>query len=647
MWPLKIYYIHMKIRITYLLVSICTLLFLSSALMRNNDAPQLKDNNTDIPKLNNPMSVQYLKKNLHKSQPRLVMNRSTERNLKKKLKSDPVIQNMFKAIQLNAANIQNEPLLERRKIGRRLLSVSREMLYRMNMLGMVYRIEKDPVILQRINDEVVAVSEFSDWNPSHFLDVAEMAMAVAIALDWTAGDLPKSTIELAQTALIEKGIKPSWPENGKNPGWAYGTNNWNQVCNGGMIAASIAIAEKDPELAAKTISRALDGLPHSLVEYMPHGVYPEGSTYWGYGTGFSVITAAMLESAFGTNFGHTEYPGFMESALFRVLCNAPSGMYYNYADCGDKRSNQGDVILAWFAAKSGNRVFFEKDRFLMPAQDMGKLSRIAGASLVWLAQFEDKSEEKMPTAWKGDGANPIVIFTGGENDPHEYYFGGKGGRGTVNHGNMDGGSFIFELNGVRWVVDPGNQSYHELEKTGFDLWGRCQDCERWSLLTKNNFGHSTLTVNNQLHVVDGKATITSFKEGEYPEATIDMTPTFKGQLKSVERRFVKDSNTSILIEDNIETSDETKMITWQLLTTADVEIINGGAILKQDGKMLKMDNLSHGDLLVSVVSLYPAPLELDRQMKGLKRLEIQIPAWTIENNKETIRVRLSEHKDTL
>src|SRR3546814_535322 len=221
----------------------------------------------------------------------------------------------------------------------------------MNFLCMVYRIEKKPEILQRINDELVAVCNFSDWNPSHFLDVGEMSMAVAIGLDWTAGDLPEETIELAETALIEKGLKPSWPENGKQLWWAYGNNNWNQVCNGGMIAAAIAVAEREPELAAKTIHRALEGLPHALEEYLPSGVYPEGSTYWGYGTGFSVITIAMLESAFGTDFGYGDYPAFKESAIFRVLCNAPSGMYYNFADCGDKRSQNGDNILEWFRSE--------------------------------------------------------------------------------------------------------------------------------------------------------------------------------------------------------------------------------------------------------------------------------------------------------
>jgi len=595
----------------------------------------------EIPKLNNPVSVQYLKANLRKSQPRLVLNAELEKLVKAKLKTDPVIQNMYRAIQANATEIQKKSFLERKLEGRRLLGVSREMLYRMNMLGMVYRMEKDPVILKRINDEVVAVCNFSDWNPSHYLDVAEMSMAVAFALDWTAGKLPKSTIELAKTALIEKGIKPSWPENGKNPGWAFGHNNWNQVCNGGMIAASIAIAEKDPELAAKTIARAIDGMVYALVQYQPDGVYPEGSTYWSYGTSFTVVTSAMLESAFGTDFGIAEYPGLKESAVYRVLMNTPSGWYYNFADCGDKRSEMGDVTLAWFAAKTGNKTFFEKERFLLPITNLGELSRLSGAALVWMSQFEEKSSVKVPQNWKGDGDNPIVIFTGGENDPRGFYFGGKGGRATTSHGNMDAGSFIFELNGVRWVIDPGNQNYNTLEQAGFDLWGSCQDCQRWTLLTKGNHGHSTITVNDERFINSGYAPLINFKEGATPEATFDLTAVYGENIKKAVRKFQKDSPASVVIEDNFETSEKTKLITWQLLTTADVELVKGGAVLKQDGKSLKLENLLHPDLALSVVSLYPAPLELDRQIEGLKRIEIRIPAWTIENGKANIKIRLS------
>ena len=624
-----------------LLKSLCGVIF----LMTLGALPPLKSPHTltkeEIPPLENPITEAYLKKNLRKKGPRLVLTPQLEKSLKQKLTSDPVIQNMYKALQLNAEKVQEQPLLERKKIGRRLLSVSREMLYRINVLGMVYRMEKDPQVLSRINEEVLAVCKFSDWNPSHYLDVAEMSLAVALALDWTGKALPSSTRELAKKALIEKGIQPSYNSKG-NVGWIKGTNNWNQVCHGGMIAASIVIAEDDRALAAKTIHRALEGMPHALVEYGPDGTYPEGSTYWGYGTSFSVVTAAMLESAFGTDFGIADYPAFKESATFRALCNAPSGAYYNFADCGDKRSQNGDITLAWFALKTGNAAFFEKERFLRPAEDMGKLTRLAGAGLVWLSQFEPTDAAPLPQAWKGEGSNPIVIFRGPDNDPHQYYFGGKGGRGTVNHGNMDGGSFIFELNGVRWIVDPGNQGYHDLEKTGFNLWGRCQDCERWTLITKSNFGHSTLTVNDQLHVVDGFASLKSFVPGPKPEATFELSPTFAGQLTSAQRRFVKEGPTSLLIEDEIELSEATHTVTWQLMTTAEVEFRQGGVMLHQNGKQLKVENLSHAEVSFSVVSLDPPPLELDRKIDGLKRLELRIPAYLFSKGKEKIAVRLSE-----
>ena len=597
-------------------------------------------------KLNNPFSVEYLKKTLRKSHPRLVLNSKIEKNLKKKLKTDPVVQNFYKAIKLNAESVFEKPIinldipLEERSQNNQ-LDISRDLLHRLNMLAMVYRIEHDPRMLDRINQEVIAACNFPTWYPKHFLDVGEISLAIALAIDWTEGDLPQSTVDLAKKSLIEKGIKPSWPEGADHSHWAYSKSNWNQVCNGGMVAASIAIAEIDPKLAAKTIYRAIDGMVNALHEYGPDGVYPEGATYWGYGTSFSVITAAMFESAFGTDFGMLNYPAFKESAVFRMLSNAPSGLMYNFADSGTKRGTNGDLTLAWFASKTGNKTFFEKDLFLKDPQEMGELSRTAGASLVWMAQYEEKSEESIPTAWKGDGANPVVFFTGGENDPHNYYFGGKGGRGTVNHGNMDGGSFVFELNGVRWSVDPGRTSYGRIERTGFDLWGRCQECDRWKLMNKHNFGHSTLSVNNQLHVVDGKATIIDFKKGDNPEVTIDMSPTFEGQLASAKRKFMKESPTSLLIEDEIEISDETDLITWQLMTLADVELVKGGAILRQDGKTLKIDNLSHPELTFSIISLDPTPLELDIPIKDLKRLELRIPAWILEEKPEVIRIRLS------
>ena len=200
----------------------------------------------------------------------------------------------------------------------------------------------------------------------------------------------QKTIQTRQHKCQKRTEKQSWPESGKTPGWVYNDNNWNQVCNAGMIAASIVVAEIEPDLAAKTIYRSIDGLNNALRSYAPDGVYPEGAVYWGYGTQFTVVTAAIFESAFGTDFGIADFPGFKESAVFRVMSTAPSGRLFNYADCAEEPERYTDFTLSWFAVETGNKVFLNEEKFMLPVEERDRISRLAGAGLVWTAQFEEK-----------------------------------------------------------------------------------------------------------------------------------------------------------------------------------------------------------------------------------------------------------------
>jgi hypothetical protein len=624
----------MKLKpIKFICISIsCLFLFIKAGAQENptGNAPK---------KLDNPITAAYIKSKMKKSSPRLGLTPAIEKNLKTRIMTDPVVKNYFATMKLSAKDIMDKPLLTYNVIGRRLLSTSRAMLQRMTTLAMVYRIDKNPAVLKRIDTELTAICNFPDWHPSHFLDVAEMSLAAAIAVDWTGEYLPKNTVALAKKSLIEKGIKPSFEKG--NFGWVNGSNNWNQVCNGGMIAAAIVIGDQDPELAAKTISRSLEGMPSALKQYAPSGVYPEGATYWNYGTSFSCVTSSILETAFGTDFGISAYPSFLESANFRILATAPSGWFFNYADCGDKAETDGDIVLAWFAQKTGNPLYLEKENFLHPAEGTPRQSRLAGLGLIWLSQFNEKAGTTLPNEWFGDGSNPLAIFRGGKNDPKGYYFGGKGGRGNLSHGNMDAGSFVFELNGVRWAVDPGVQDYNALEQAGFDLWNQTQNSARWSLLTKGNQGHGTLTVDDARFIVNATAPVIDFKTGPAPEATVDMTPVLKGHLKDAKRRFIKDTDHSIIIEDQVVLEDSTRNVTWALMTQAEVIPTEDGAILKQAGKELNLKISSPYGISVSTISMDPPPMKLDKNIENLKRIEIRMPAYIFEGGKGTIKVRLT------
>jgi len=587
--------------------------------------------------LENPVTIAWLKAHISKQSPKLILTPEIEKQLKQKLKTDPLLQKYHRYLQNEATAIMTKPLLKRELEGFRLLAVSREMVERMGVLCMVYRLDKNEKFLKRIDEEVKTVCAFQDWNPQHFLDIAEMSFAVALAVDWAGEFLPKPTVTLAKKSLIEKGIKPSFNEAGERMFWITGTNNWNSVCHGGMVAASLAIADINPELAAKTISRALKLMPNSLHEYAPDGIYPEGPTYWGYGTSYAIVAANSLTTALGSDFGLSRSPGFMESANFRLYATAPSGNLFNFADSGDKNEGDGAIISSWFAAKTGDAMYLERSFFENPTN----AGRLAGPGMVWLSQYKQQKQSELALNWHGNGANPVAVFRGGKEDPGHFYLAAKGGKANLSHGNMDAGTFVFELNGVRWVVDPGNQNYYLLNRIGFRLSDQSQNGERWTLLTKKNQGHSTITVNDARFLVNSTATIADFKNTATPEVIIDMAPIYGKNISSMNRRFVKESNKSILIEDRFETTDSTKNLTWGLMTLADVNADVQGAILKQDGKTLKLTVLEPSGIKISVISLDPPPMEIDKTIKGLKRIEIRVPAWTVKDGKGTIKVRLS------
>ena len=108
------------------------------------------------------------------------------------------------------------PTLERIQIGKRLLDKSRECLKRVFYLSYSYNITRDPKYLERAEKELLKVSNFTDWNPSHFLDVAEMTMAVSIGYDWLFKHLSDNSRSIIKEAILKKLTSLGYPEKGHN-----------------------------------------------------------------------------------------------------------------------------------------------------------------------------------------------------------------------------------------------------------------------------------------------------------------------------------------------------------------------------------------------------------------------------------------------
>src|SRR5690606_29323119 len=314
-----------------------------------------------------------------------------------------------------------------------------------------YQTTGDRKYLKRAEKEMLALSSFQDWNPSHFLDVAEITTGLGIAYDWLYDDLSEKSRKIIKEAIITKGINPSFDPRYND--WLTVENNWNQVCNTGITIGALSIMEDEPELAQKVLDRTLQSIKIASEVYEPKGVYPEGPMYWGYGTSFHVMLYDLLISVFNEDFDIIE-DGILQSAYYFLHATAPGGDYFNYSDSSTSRSLSR--ALYWFAnymeapAILSNEYSFLKD-YLESSRINSPQSasqRLLPLSLVWKGST---NEDGVPldNTFFGNGPVPVVMHRSSWDDPKALYIGIKGGSPSANHGHMDVGSFVLELNGVR------------------------------------------------------------------------------------------------------------------------------------------------------------------------------------------------------
>ena len=493
---------------------------------------------------------------------------------------DPQFDTLLSQLEKNARTLLDAPPLEYNKIGRRLLFVSREAFRRITTLAVVYRATRDEAFARRAEKEMLTLAAFSDWNPSHFLDVAEMTASLALGYDWLYDKLTPGARTAICMAIINKGLTEGLADLPRN-NWQRLENNWNQVCWGGLTLGALAIGNDAPSLdphalTRGTLTHARVGIVNGLKPYAPDGVYPEGPGYWSYGTTYQVLMIASLESALGDDWGLPRSPGFMESAKVMLQLTGPTGYMFNFSDCGRRRLYE--PALYWFAKKLNTPALATP-----PVSDEETTRFLPLVALWWPDKGlpATKTAPDLPLAWKGEGINPVAVFRSSWTDPNAMWLAVKAGAANANHGHMDAGSFVFEADGVRWAIDLGMQDYESLESKGVKLWGRQQTSDRWKVFRLNNLSHNTLTIGGQLHRADGRAEFEKFFSSQ---CTVNLSPVFAGQATSVRRFFwvhdtsgtihLKDTmirSRTVDIEDTIEGVAPGTEIRWAMVTKAQVQ----------------------------------------------------------------------------
>jgi hypothetical protein len=549
---------------------------------------------------------------LKSEHPRLFINNQRIIEMKGLEKNDVFFQKLKEGLLKTANRLMGVKPVDFKITGPRMLKNCQEIHFRVSILSLSYLLTDDKKFAMRAKDELLSAAGYPHWNKDHFLDTAELITAFAIGYDWLYHALPKLDLEIIKKTMIEKGIRVGLTEHKNNIWWAGHKYNWNQVCNGGMIIGALAIGDEEPQILKEVFDATVKYLPIAFNSYGKDGGWEGGPEYWQYTTWYSVLLVDVLQNITGDDFGLSKTPGFNKTGLFPIYSAGPNDKYFNFADA-DEDYNALQVLY-WLGEKFKiESCISENKRLLQKA--LSENTETDAFNLVWYVP-SSKSENSLPvnrlfgdihsgymrTEW-GNTKSAFVAF--------------KGGYNQADHAHLDLGSFVLDLNGVRWVSELGRDNY-DLPNY-FDL---SEGGGRWKYFRLNTKSHNTLVLNNDNQRAMAVAEITNFStENGASVGEIDLSKAYTPHANSVKRTIKLINKAEVIVSDKIDWTGSSKLAQWQILTDAEIVLSGKKATLKKDGQEIFVTILNSDESVFEVISAEQE--EPENKNKGFKQLVIK------------------------
>ena len=525
--------------------------------------------------------------------------------IKQQIKVDARLRRWYDRLQKDAERMIREPVVVHRLIGPRLLDQSRAALRRISTLAGLYRLDGDYRKADRARQEMLAAAEFPDWNPAHFLDVAEMTNALAIGYDWLYQFLTDADRARIRQAIVEKGLKPGLLVYESGLGWPMVIHNWNQVCNGGLTAGALAVADRQPDLARQVVDHARRSIVRVMTSFAPDGGWAEGPGYWNYATEYNVFFLSAVESALGTDFGLKRMAGFRETGEFRIQSIGPLNRTFNYADAHDSPGAAPQMF--WFA-----KAFSRPDYAEHESRYIGDRAGIF--HLLWAAGLPAALPDSAQPLDKLFRGIDVAFFRSAWNDKDAIFVGFKGGDNTANHSHLDLGTFVLDALGQRWALDLGSDDYN---LPGY--FGQ----QRWNYYRLRTEGHNTLTIEGENQDPEARARLLAFhSDSERALAVADLTEAYAPHVRRAWRGIALLDRRHVLIQDEIEANRSVEVI-WNFHTRAQIEIHGGRALLSADSSRIELQIVAPHGAHFETISANPRPPQ--GQQPDVANLIIRVP----------------------
>ncbi len=581
--------------------------------------------------------------NVSSTHPRLLFNKVEEKEVKKLIKKDPLAGELASFLKEKADSMVILPQLtyDLNKYGN-ILYTSRAYVTRLGTLSLAYRLYGEQKYLDAVNKTLLWICDYKDWDPTHFLDTAEMTTAVAIAYDWLFDALPESTRQKVKESIYKNAISIVLREYEKGgPGsWAKRETNWNVVCNTGMTLGALAVAEDYPKETATILENAARYMPNCLKHFAPDGVCYESLTYWGYTTSYLALYLKAVEQNGGDQAGIGQLPGISETALYFKRTLTPSGQQFNFGNTtiGEALNTPSFFFFSKYYRLPEVAEWFRTE-INQSIQGKKALHPLFFLTLPWFdAKSPTKTENIPPLEVYHNSINDLLVLNGNRKEKGSIFLVAKGGTPNQAHQQMDCGTFIIESDSVSWTEDLGADDY---ALPGF--WDYKPGGDRWKYFRNNNFSHNTLNIDRQPQYANGKAFVCEENtHTAQPYARLDLSEVYKVQAHKAFRKFTLINDHTIEVEDEVELRNTSSTVFWTAATKADVTINGSVAQLQKDGKVFYFRILSPEG---ATFHTYPAynTYPGEKPIKGITMLEIACPA---QRGKAKITVEMSSKNNS-
>jgi hypothetical protein len=588
---------------------------------------------TPLSILNDPLGT------LKPQHPRILATAVDFIKLKETVKADPDAAKMARYVILKADEDLAKPLLQHViPDGLRLLATSREMKVRMLTLGLAWQLTGDKKYPKRAWNDLEAVGNFPDWNPKHFLDVAEMSLAFAVGLDWMNEAWTAAQKEQICQWIIKQGLEPAMigytDRNTKTYKMLRAAHNWGQVTNGGIGAGALAIADLHPDQAREPLRYALQCIQPSLASYAPDGGWAEGYGYYGYAMEYATAFLSSLQNSLGTDFGLSKIPGFSFAPDFPIYMEGPCGNYFGFADCGE-----GDHVVSSFPCAGWAAMHFTNS--VSAANQRTKaIEHPSAMGLLWLPPEGDLSKIANSPRVKEFSEVGCATLRTKWGDTNAAFAGLKAGDNKVNHSHLDIGHFVYDAAAMHWVIDLGAENYNLISGA------------RWDFYRLRAEGNNSLVVNpgrgpDQSPKANAKMVLCADR-GDSCVAIADITTAYPDLISS-KRGLRLANNGSLRIQDELDSGGKEASALCFMHTPATINISTDGhsATLSQEGRTLRAYLLSPADAKFETMAATPLPTSPNplgqNANKGITKLVVR----TAFKNKCTIVVDLTPEGEKL